>query len=58
MIRELQKQVNTRTKRYGDRSPAAEQSDEPQIKKELRDLGERQEKIETMVNNMATKKNQ
>ena len=36
----------------------AEQTDEPQIKKELKDLGERQEKIETMVNNMATKKNQ
>jgi hypothetical protein len=58
MIRELQKQVNARTKRYGDRSPGAEQSDEPQIRKELRDLGERQEKIETMVHALATKKNQ
>jgi hypothetical protein len=58
MIRELQKQVNTRTKRYGDRSPGAEQTDDPQIRKELRDLGERQEKIETMVNALATKKNQ
>jgi hypothetical protein len=58
MIRELQKQVNARTKRYGDRTPMAEQTDEPQIKKELKDLGERQEKIETMVNALATKKNQ
>ena len=52
MIRELQKQVNDRTKRYGDKTPMAEQADDPQIKKELKDLGERQEKIETMVNNM------
>jgi hypothetical protein len=58
MIRELQKQVNARTKRYGDKTPMAEQTDDGQIKKELRDLGERQEKIETMVNNIATKKNQ
>jgi hypothetical protein len=36
----------------------AEQADDPQIKKELKDLGERQEKIETMVNSLATKKNQ
>jgi ClpP class serine protease len=58
MIRELQKQVNSRTKRYGDRTPKAEQADDAQIKKELRDLSERQEKIETMVNNIVTKKNQ
>lgn len=58
MIRELQKQVNTRTKRYGDKSPTAEQTDDMQIKKELKDLSDRQEKIETMVNNIATKKNQ
>jgi hypothetical protein len=58
MIRELQKQVNSRTKRYGDKSAGAEQSDDGQIKKELKDLGERQEKIETMVNALATKKNQ
>jgi hypothetical protein len=58
MIRELQKQVNTRTKRYGDRTPMAEQADDAQIKKELKDLSDRQERIETMVNNMVTKKNQ
>ncbi len=58
MIRELQKQVNGRTKRYGDKSPMAEQSDDKQIKKELKDLGDRQERIETMVNNIVTKKNQ
>ena len=57
MIRQLQVQVNSRTKRYGDKAPG-EQADDPQIRKELRDLGDRQEKIETMVNNMATKKNQ
>lgn len=58
MIRQLQVQVNARTKRYGEKTPMAEQSDDPQIKKEMKDLGERQEKIETMVNNMVTKKNQ
>jgi hypothetical protein len=57
MIRELQKQVNTRTKRYGEKYQG-EQADDPQIKKELKDLGDRQERIETMVNNLATKKNQ
>lgn len=54
MIRQLQVQVNARTVRHGK----SEQADEPQIKKELKDLGERQEKIESMVNNLATKKNQ
>ena len=58
MIRELQKQVNGRTKRYGDKSPEAEQADDKQIKKELKDLSDRQERIETMVNNIVTKKNQ
>jgi hypothetical protein len=58
MIRELQKQVNARTKRYGEKTPDAEQSDDGQIKKELKDLGDRQERIETMVNNIVTKKNQ
>lgn len=58
MIRELQKQVNARTKRYGEKSPEAEQTDDKQIKKELKDLSDRQERIETMVNNIVTKKNQ
>jgi len=58
MIRELQKQVNGRTKRYGDKTPMAEQADDGQIKKELKDLGDRQERIETMVNDIVTKKNQ
>lgn len=54
MIRELQKQVNRRTERNG----MTEQSEDPQTRKELKDLSDRQEKIETMVNNLATKKNQ
>ena len=57
MIKQLQIQVNTRTKRYGEKNPV-EQAEDTQIKKELRDLGDRQEKIETMVNAMVTKKNQ
>lgn len=57
MIRQLQVQVNDRTKRYGNKAPG-EQADDPQVQRELRDLGERQEKIETMVNNLVTKKNQ
>ena len=55
MIRQLQVQVNTRTKRWGT---TGEQADDPQIKKELKDLSDRQEKIEIMINTMATKKNQ
>ena len=58
MIRTLQIQVNDRTKRYGNKTPGAEQSEDPQLVKELRDLGERQEKIEVMVNTLVTKKNQ
>jgi hypothetical protein len=58
LIRHLQVQVNERTKRYGNKTPMAEQSDDSQIKKELRDLGDRQDKLETMVNNIVTKKNQ
>jgi hypothetical protein len=57
MIRQLQTQVNDRTIRYGKRTPG-EQSEDLQTRKELRDLSERQEKIETMVHNLATKKNQ
>jgi hypothetical protein len=57
MIRQMQAQVNDRTKRYGNKEKV-EQSDDPQIKKELKDISDRQEKIETMINNMATKKNQ
>ncbi|HJZ90101.1 MAG TPA: hypothetical protein VKE40_04465 [Gemmataceae bacterium] len=59
MIRQLQVQVNDRTKRYGIRNGTnVEQSDDPQIKKELRDLSDRQDRLETMVNNIVTKKNQ
>jgi hypothetical protein len=59
MIRQLQVQVNDRTKRYGIRNGTnVEQADDPQIKKELRDLSDRQDRLETMVNNIVTKKNQ
>lgn len=56
LIRQQQQLVNTRTTRYGDRFKG-EQADDMQIKKELKDLGERQEKIETMIHNMVTGKN-
>ena len=46
------------TKENGQVRAPGEQTDDPQIKKELKDLGERQDKIETMVNSLATKKNQ
>jgi hypothetical protein len=57
MIRALQVQVNDRTKRYGNKQPG-EQAEDPQIRKELKDLGDRQDRIETMVNSLVTKKNQ
>ena len=56
LIRQQQQLVNTRTTRYGERFKG-EQADELQIKKELKDLGERQEKIESMINNLVTGKN-
>lgn len=53
MLRNLQVKVNERTKRYGEH----EQSTEPQIKVELKDLGNRQERIEEMARDIATGKN-
>jgi len=56
MIRALQFRLNERTKIYGKKY-AGEQTDDDQIKNELRDLGERQEKIETMVKDIVQGKN-
>jgi NADH dehydrogenase/NADH:ubiquinone oxidoreductase subunit G len=57
MIRSLQAQVNNRTKIYGKRYEG-EQADDPLIKEELKQLSERQTKIQEMTNNIATGKNQ
>lgn len=56
MIKALQVRVNERTTKYGQRYKG-EQADEEQIKSELRDLGERQEKIESMVKDIVLGKN-
>jgi hypothetical protein len=55
MIRNLQVNVNNRTKRYGKEE--AEQVDDPQIKNELKDVSNRQVKIEEMARDIATGKN-
>ena len=57
MIRNMQVRVNERTTRYG-KEYEGEQADEPQTKKELKDLGERQIRIEEMARDISTKKNQ
>src|SRR5262249_4841727 len=56
MIRALQFRLNERTKIYGKKYEG-EQTDDDQIKNELRDLGERQEKIEVMVKDIVQGKN-
>lgn len=55
MLRNLQVNVNSRTKRYG--KGETEQVDDPQIKSELKDVANRQIKIEEMARDIATGKN-
>ncbi len=58
MLRNLQMKVNDRTKRQGNEvKDAAEQTNDPQIKVELKDLANRQVKIEEMARDIATGKN-
>jgi len=59
MLRNLQVKVNERTKRYGDdeKVNGAEQAEDPQIKVELKDVANRQVKIEEMARDIATGKN-
>ncbi|MEZ6142500.1 MAG: hypothetical protein R3B84_18225 [Zavarzinella sp.] len=57
MIRQLQIQVNSRTKRHGE-AAGGEQAEDKQIKKEIIDLSNRQQRIESMINDIVTKKNQ
>ena len=52
MIKNLQVQVNDRTTRHGKKYEG-EQADDPLVKNELKDLSQRQEKIEKMVKAMA-----
>lgn len=55
MIRSLQVRVNQRTVNYGKQYPG-EQADDPDVQKELRDLGQRQIKIEKATKDIATGK--
>jgi hypothetical protein len=57
MIRAMQIRVNSRTKVYGQQY-TGEQASEPDIKKELDDLAQRQLKIFDVTNNIAKGKNQ
>jgi hypothetical protein len=56
LIKALQEQVNDRTTRYGRRYQG-EQADDPQTRTLLRELGERQERIEQMVRDVVTGRN-
>ena len=57
MIRAMQIRVNSRTKVYGQQY-TGEQASDPDIKKELDDLAQRQLKIFDVTNNIAKGKNQ
>ena len=53
LIKALQMQVNMRTKMYGAKSPN-EQTDDPLVEPELKQLSERQVKLEEMITQIAT----
>jgi hypothetical protein len=55
MIRSLQVRVNTRTTSYGKQYPG-EQADDNDIQKELRNLAQRQDKIQKATKDIATGK--
>jgi hypothetical protein len=53
MVRSLQKRVNDRTNTYGRLFPNEEQARDPQIVRELRNLSERQQRIQDIVSRIA-----
>src|SRR5262249_46187601 len=57
MIRSMQVRVNKRTEDYGKLYPG-EQAKDPEIQKQLRDLGDRQEKLKKIAHDIAAGKNQ
>jgi hypothetical protein len=57
LIRSMQLQVNTRTKMYGGRSPG-EQAADPLVQAELRQLAQRQAKLQEMLGKIASGANQ
>ncbi|MBL8797994.1 MAG: hypothetical protein JNM56_29115 [Planctomycetia bacterium] len=56
MIRSMQVKVNKRTEDYGKLYPG-EQADDSDIRGELKNLGERQDKIKKIANDIATERN-
>ena len=52
----MQVQVNSRTKMYGDKTPG-EQSSDPILQAELKQLSARQVKLQEMLNDIASGKN-
>jgi hypothetical protein len=53
MVRSLQKRVNDRTITYAKRFPGQEQAADPQIVRQLRELAERQQRIQQIVERIA-----
>jgi hypothetical protein len=53
MVRALQKRVNDRTTDYGRRFQGQEQAADPQVVRELRNLAERQQRIQQIVERIA-----
>jgi hypothetical protein len=52
MVRSLQKRVNDRTTKYGERYPG-EQANDPQVVRDLRQLAERQMRIQEIVSRIS-----
>jgi hypothetical protein len=53
MVRALQKRVNDRTTTYGRQFPGQEQTNNPQVVRELRSLAERQQRIQEIVSRIS-----
>jgi hypothetical protein len=58
LLKELQLQVNERTKRFGDKLKDGQQATDPDLQNDVRKLGERQKTIQTMLHDLATKARQ
>jgi hypothetical protein len=57
LIRSMQQQVNSRTKMYGSKEPTEQAKDET-IQRELRQLSNRQQKLQDMIQKIANGENE
>lgn len=57
LLRELQVQVNDRTKKFGERVKDSQQATDPDLQADLKKLGDRQKTLQKMLHDLATKAN-